>query len=862
MALRENAGAGADTNTTNNFLDGYTNRPFQQQRRFDVSQIRSRISGVSYLSKFYFRIVPSTGGKQNSKIKDILEREKLTDIFFYAAGVTVPQRAIDGENYTYSNGYRANFPTTTSYGDGTIGINVRIDEKYQNYQMFIDWMDIIHNKRTGHLSFYDEYTCDIDIYQLPYNTDGVLNDPYWTMKNFEEFEKMIEKIDRSSPGKFYKFRIKNCYPKTLSSIEYSHETLEKVTCLVNFAYEGIDYNPTLDTVKTGGVTGTIPRESVNFTSEQQAVLQNWDGDANTLAPSADGFDEFNGLPVFSAMPDMTSEFSAIPDMTPTDERILPSDSKALDQIKHISILAPLITEIASEASESLVYEDKVTFSGEGTEQSFLEASALRNMLIATQNHPSFDGSNNENLTGKYPTKEQEAPKIIVDPATGKVTNMPELLDAFHNTVGDPEYAEIMSEISYDDVRLGMQRDTIDVISSRMTNDGEEILFGSGEHSGLPTDIHDEYGETTLYNKVTSSAIAAGKHIQEKIDNGDGAASLIVSTNAINNLQNRDELIELMTMTNLTKAAQNDQVFVEERENSSTGDIGKVPNSDQIIPEIEIDPATGKVTNRGKIVEAFKRNAADPEYGPIMERMNVNDIIDDIDRDVSVLAVRNIPVPTEIRELDVYPPPKHKDISIPHAVADNNVKLELRANNLKDDNREIDTKIDSNETQINTIQSEIDTLEESLSAQSSSGNAGPISAQITQNQSLINQLQQENTSLMNKQIDNEKEIANMHDLINKGLIIQNSNLSVDDETRLHNKGERVIVQSDIQYQNKIDAIMDKELPEKVEPTLLVVLGAAELNLQHKKIYGTPEEIQAAQAEVDSLLEIEVNDGFSE
>ena len=66
---------------------------------------------------------------------------------------------------------RVNFPTTTSYGDGTIGINVSMDEKYENYKMFISWMDIIHSKKTGHLSFYDEYVCDIEIYQLPYNAN-------------------------------------------------------------------------------------------------------------------------------------------------------------------------------------------------------------------------------------------------------------------------------------------------------------------------------------------------------------------------------------------------------------------------------------------------------------------------------------------------------------------------------------------------------------------------------------------------------------------------------------------------------------------------------------------------------------------
>ena len=91
--------------------------------------------------------------------------------------------------------------------------------------------------------------------------------------------------------------------------------------------------------------------------------------------------------------------------------------------------------------------------------------------------------------------------------------------------------------------------------------------------------------------------------------------------------------------------------------------------------------------------------------------------------------------TEIEEIDVYPPPTHKNISISHAVADNVVKLELRAQNLRDDNRQIDTEISSNDSQISTLQSEVDILEESLNDPGSSGNAEAIGAQITQKQSL-------------------------------------------------------------------------------------------------------------------------------
>lgn len=231
------------------------------QKKFDVNSIRKKISGVAYLSKFYFRLVASINGAVDSKVKKILSEQKMQDLFIYANNVTVPQRAIDGENYTYPNGYKVSFPTTTSYGDGTIGINVRMDEKYKFYQTFIEWMDIIHSKKTGHLSFYDDYVCDIEIYQLPYTKGGfptidvseTVRSSTKNIENLNDFDSMLEKMDTQASGQnhsnvadYYKFRILNCYPKTISAIEFAHESQEKVSCLVNFAYEGIEYNPTMN----------------------------------------------------------------------------------------------------------------------------------------------------------------------------------------------------------------------------------------------------------------------------------------------------------------------------------------------------------------------------------------------------------------------------------------------------------------------------------------------------------------------------------------------------------------------------------------------------------------------------------------
>lgn len=276
--------------------------PFSSARKFNITDIRNQISGVSYLSKFYFRLLPTIGITSKSKIKGILEEEKMIDIFIYANNVTVPQRAIDGENYTYSNGYRVNFPTTTSYGDGTIGINVRMDESYKFYDMFIQWMDIIHNKKTGHLSFYDDYVCDIEIFQLSYSNMNAFvsgggsktertgrgrRTSESTIATYIQFQSIIEDLANTNAGglnskrtsgrtnNYSRFIIRNCYPKTISSIEFSHESQEKVNCLVNFAYEGIDYDvsPKLEKTQESVVAPSGRTSPTGPSSPENQVIQ-------------------------------------------------------------------------------------------------------------------------------------------------------------------------------------------------------------------------------------------------------------------------------------------------------------------------------------------------------------------------------------------------------------------------------------------------------------------------------------------------------------------------------------------------------------------------------------------------------------
>ena len=95
------------------------------------------------------------------------------------------------------------------------------------------------------------------------------------------------------------------------------------------------------------------------------------------------------------------------------------------------------------------------------------------------------------------------------------------------------------------------------------------------------------------------------------------------------------------MRNIVNSAHNHPSFDEA--NSSELSIGKDPTNEQRMPEIQIGSYDREITNRGEIIDAYNRNAADPDYNSIMSDINVDDILDDIDQDVSVLAVQNIPV---------------------------------------------------------------------------------------------------------------------------------------------------------------------------------------------------------------------------
>ena len=215
------------------FSEGYN-------RKFSITDLRNKITGLNQLSKFYFDFTEIRTGTidSESNLQDLIKKDGkywnvLKNLYFYSENITIPMRGINTDPHTYANGFRFEAPTGSNYGDGDIAITMIVDLDYKIYDFFMAWMNSIHNKKTGYFSFHNRYTTDLNIYQL--NNIGV------EFSKNNTFESMI--ADRSTRFFNYQVELRNCYPKSVSAIEFKHESKdERVKITVNFTYEQVYYN--------------------------------------------------------------------------------------------------------------------------------------------------------------------------------------------------------------------------------------------------------------------------------------------------------------------------------------------------------------------------------------------------------------------------------------------------------------------------------------------------------------------------------------------------------------------------------------------------------------------------------------------
>jgi hypothetical protein len=211
-------------------------------RKFSITDLKNKITGLNQLSKFYFdfpeirnKTFDRKTGEKSLFSEWYTEKhfEVLRNLYFYSENITIPMRGINTDPHTYANGFRFEAPTGSNYGDGDISISMMVDHKYEIYDFFMKWMNSVHDKDTGYFSFHNRYTTNLDIYQL--NNIGV------KFSENNDMENMI--ADKTKNFFNYRVHLGNCYPKSVSAIEFKHDSRdERVKITVNFTYEKVMYN--------------------------------------------------------------------------------------------------------------------------------------------------------------------------------------------------------------------------------------------------------------------------------------------------------------------------------------------------------------------------------------------------------------------------------------------------------------------------------------------------------------------------------------------------------------------------------------------------------------------------------------------
>ena len=208
---------------------------------FSVTSFRNKIQGATYLNRFYFHFPDKTdvlnyiyGASPNKEIEKLFE-----DIFFYASNVTVPGRGFQmNSEFHYPNGFRVQTPNAMRYGDGNITMNFYVDAKYLMYKFFNDWMNKIQNQRTGFLDFYNSYTTNLHVYQIP--TEGF--DPLGYSNSIDGIESTILKNDFLK-DRHFQFELVRCFPAEIRAIEFKHDSADRVQIEVQMKYSGVIFEP-------------------------------------------------------------------------------------------------------------------------------------------------------------------------------------------------------------------------------------------------------------------------------------------------------------------------------------------------------------------------------------------------------------------------------------------------------------------------------------------------------------------------------------------------------------------------------------------------------------------------------------------
>ena len=155
-----------------------------------------------------------TGGEGGSFISGINSmggQEIARNVGMMCDSVSMPSRNVASEAHQIY-GPKREMPYAYTF-PGTIDASFYGDKFLRQRAFFETWQKLIFNINTHNLNYYDEYTSEIDIYQLGQSTTGADRDRIT-----------------------YGVRLYEVYPKTIGSIEYSYGADDIVKVPITLAY--------------------------------------------------------------------------------------------------------------------------------------------------------------------------------------------------------------------------------------------------------------------------------------------------------------------------------------------------------------------------------------------------------------------------------------------------------------------------------------------------------------------------------------------------------------------------------------------------------------------------------------------------
>ena len=151
------------------------------------------------------------GGSFTSGINSMGGQEIARNVGMMCDSISMPSRNVASEAHQIY-GPKREMPYAYTF-PGTIDASFYGDKFLRQRAFFETWQKLIFNINTHNLNYYDEYTSEIDIYQLGQSTTGADRDRIT-----------------------YGVRLYEVYPKTIGSIEYSYGADDIVKVPITLAY--------------------------------------------------------------------------------------------------------------------------------------------------------------------------------------------------------------------------------------------------------------------------------------------------------------------------------------------------------------------------------------------------------------------------------------------------------------------------------------------------------------------------------------------------------------------------------------------------------------------------------------------------